>query len=112
VAEIYCEYADKYRGYQIDPPQLTYTGPEITTAKRMTALRFRVSKLSAVEAQVYRGDKLVYDRIATFRRGSGSFGWRPRGPGVFTVRLGAKELRTGLGKKDRATTEIEVERKP
>jgi hypothetical protein len=28
---------------------------------------------------------------------------------MFTVRLGAKELRTGLGKKDRAATEIEVE---
>ena len=51
----------------------------------------------------------MFDRIATFRRGAGAFAWRPRGPGMFTVRLGAKELRTGLGKKDRATTEIEVE---
>jgi hypothetical protein len=31
---------------------------------------------------------------------------------MFTVRLGAKELRTGLGKKDRAATEIEVEPAP
>ena len=68
-----------------------------------------MSKLSAVEAKVYRGGKLVYDRLATFRRGVGAFAWRPRGPGTFTVRLGAKELRTGLGKKDKATTEIEVE---
>jgi hypothetical protein len=112
VAEIFCEYADKYRGYQVDPPTLTYTGPETTTAKRLTSLRFRVSKLSAVEAKVYRGEKLVFDRIATFRRGTGAFAWRPRGPGLFTVRLGAKELRTGLGKKDRAATEIEVEPKP
>jgi hypothetical protein len=112
IAEIYCEYADKYRGYQVDPPELTYTGPDLTTAKQLTSLRFRVSKLSAVEAQVYRGSKLVYDKIATFRRGTGAFAWRPRGPGTFTVRLGAKELRTGLGKKDRATTEIEVEPKP
>ena len=71
-----------------------------------------MSKLSAVEAKVYRGTKLVFDRIATFRRGAGAFAWRPRGPGMFTVRLGAKELRTGMGKKDRATTEIEVEPKP
>ena len=47
--------------------------------------------------------------LATFRRGVGAFAWRPRGPGLFTVRLGAKELRTGLGKKDKAATEIEVE---
>jgi hypothetical protein len=112
IAELYCEYADKYRGYQVDPPTLTYTGPDTTTAKQLTSLRFQVSKLSAVEAKVYRGSKLVFDRIATFRRGAGAFAWRPRGPGMFTVRLGAKELRTGMGKKDRATTEIEVEPKP
>jgi hypothetical protein len=106
---IYCEYADRYRGYQIDPPELTYTGPELTTAKELTPIRFEVSKLSAVEAKVYRGDKLVFSRLATFRRGVGAFAWRPRGPGLFTVRLGAKELRTGLGKKDKAATEIEVE---
>jgi hypothetical protein len=109
LGELYCEYADRYRGYQVDPPQLTYTGPDVTTAKQLTSIRFRVSKLSAVEAKVYRGGKLVYDKLATFRRGVGAFAWRPRSPGIFTVRLGAKELRTGLGKKDKATTEIEVE---
>jgi D-glucuronyl C5-epimerase C-terminus len=112
LGEIYCEYADRYRGYQVDPPELTYTGPEQTTAKQLTSIRFQVSKLSAVEAKVYRGDKLVYSRLATFRRGVGAFAWRPRGPGLFTVRLGAKELRTGLGKKDKASTEIEVEPAP
>jgi hypothetical protein len=109
LGELYCEYADRYRGYQVDPPELTYMGPEVTTAKRLTPIRFEVSKLSAVEAKVYRGEKLVFSRLATFRRGTGAFAWRPRGPGVFTVRLGAKELRTGLGKKDRAATEISVE---
>ncbi|MEA2400014.1 MAG: hypothetical protein QOK00_417 [Thermoleophilaceae bacterium] len=109
LGQLYCEYADRYRGYQVDPPELTYTGPELTTAKQLTAIRFQVSKLSAVEAKVYRGDKLVFSRLATFRRGVGAFAWRPRGPGLFTVRLGAKELRTGLGKKDKASSEIEVE---
>jgi hypothetical protein len=109
---LYCDYAERYRGYQIDPPELTYTGPELTTARQLTPLRFQVSKLSAVEAQVYRGEKLVFSRLATFRRGVGAFAWRPRGPGTFSVRLGAKELRTGLGKKDRAATQIEVEPAP
>jgi hypothetical protein len=108
LGELYCAYADRYRGYQVDPPELTYMGPEQTTAKQLTSIRFEVSKLSAVEAKVYRGDKLVFDRLATFRRGVGAFAWRPRGPGLFTVRIGAKELRTGLGKKDKAATEIEV----
>jgi hypothetical protein len=106
---LYCEYADRYRGYQVDPPELTYTGPGLATAKHLTPIRFQVSKLSAVEVNVYRGERLVFSKLGTFRRGVGAFAWRPRGPGLFTVRLGAKELRTGLGKKDRATTEIEVE---
>jgi hypothetical protein len=109
LGELYCEYADRYRGYQVDPPELTYTGPGLTTAKELTPIRFEVSKLSAVEVSVYRGEKLVFTKLGTFRRGVGAFAWRPRGPGRFTVRLGAKELRTGLGKKDRAMTEIEVE---
>jgi hypothetical protein len=106
---LYCEYAARYRGYQVDPPELTYTGPELTTAKQLTPLRFEVSKLSAVEVKVYRGEKLVFSRLATFRRGVGAFAWRPRGPGTFRLQLGAKELRTGLGKKDRAATDIEVQ---
>jgi hypothetical protein len=50
----------------------------------------------------------VFSRVATFRRGNGSFSWTPRGPSLFTVTLAAKELRTGLGKKDRVSAEVEV----
>jgi hypothetical protein len=108
LGEMYCEYAARYRGYQIDPPQLAYIGPDRGNAKALTPLRFSVSKLSAVEVKVYRGDAVVFSRLATFRRGTGAFAWRPGGPGLFTVRLGAKELRTGFGKKARTSAEIEV----
>ena len=50
----------------------------------------------------------MFSRLATFRRGNGSFSWTPRGPSLFTVTIAAKELRTGLGKKDRVATEVEV----
>jgi hypothetical protein len=105
---LYCDYADRYRGYQVDPPVLTYAGPDTATRNRYMRVRFNVSKLSAVEVHVYRQGKLALHRLATFRRGGGSFLFRPRRAGVFTVRLGAKELRTGLGKKDRASGEFEV----
>jgi hypothetical protein len=55
---------------------------------------------------------VVFDRLATFRRGSGSFTWTPRGPSTFTVRVAAKELRTGLGKRDSDSAQIEVENRP
>ena len=70
-----------------------------------------MSKLSAVEAKVYRGNKLVFSKLATFRRGVGAFAWRPRAGRVHGA-PGSQGLRTGLGKKDRAATEIEVEPAP
>jgi hypothetical protein len=106
---LYCDYAERYRGYQVDPPELVYTGPETATQDEQTSIRFEVSKLSAIELKVYRGQQLVFSRLATFRRGGGAFAFRPEAPGALTVQLAAKELRTGLGKKDRATAELDVQ---
>jgi hypothetical protein len=105
---IYCDYATRYTGYQVDPPELVYRGPRSARKNRYMRVRFNVSKLSAVEVSIYKGDRLAMRRLATFRRGSGSFLFRPRSRGLFTVRLAAKELRTGLGKKDKAAGEFEV----
>jgi hypothetical protein len=109
---IYCTYARRYRGYQTDPPVLTLNVPELTEKGDLTAIRFRISKLSAVEVTITKGEKVALNKIATFSRGAGSFLWRPRSRGLYTVRLGAKELRTGQGLKDRGTAEIEVEPDP
>jgi hypothetical protein len=106
---VYCDYADRYRGYQVDPPELVYTGPAGAVEGERATIRFNVSKLSAVEVKVLRGSRVVFSRTATFRRGDGSFTFRPGAPGVLTVQLAAKELRTGLGKRDRATGELAVQ---
>jgi hypothetical protein len=105
----YCVYAKRYAGYQTDPPVLTYLGPETATAKAFTKIRFNVSKLSAVELEVYKGSKLAYSTLATFSRGDGSFLWKPTSGGTYDVQIAAKELRTGYGKKDRDSGEVEVE---
>jgi hypothetical protein len=113
LGELYCEYAEKYRGYQVDPPEVTYEGPLTATEDRPAALRFQISKLSAVQVTVRRPDgRVVFDRLGTFRRGGGAFTWTPRGPATFTVRVAAKELRTGLEKRGSDTTAIEVENRP
>ena len=106
---LYCDYAERYRGYQVDPPELTYSGPAGAVEDEPTAIRFELSKLSAVEVKVMRGSKVVFSKVATFRRGSGSFSFRPGAPGTLTVQLAAKELRTGLGKRDRASGELDVQ---
>jgi hypothetical protein len=112
LGDLYCDYAARYRGYQVDPPELVYSGPQAATEDQLVALRFTISKLSVVEVKVIRGGKLVFSRLATVRRGTGAFAWRPRGPGLFRVQLAAKELRTGLGKRDRDSAEIQVEDVP
>jgi len=113
LGQIYCDYAKKYRGYQVDPPKVTYEGPLTGTEDRPIALRFGLSKLSVVEVTVRRpGGRVVFDRLGTFRRGTGSFTWTPRGPSTFTVRVAAKELRTGMEKRGSDTAEIEVENRP
>ena len=92
---------------------MKYEGPALATEDEPVSLRFNVSKLSVVEVTVTRPDgKVVFDRLATFRRGNGSFTWTPRGPSTFRVRVAAKELRTGLGKRDSVTAEIEVGNRP
>jgi hypothetical protein len=106
---LYCDYAERYRGYQVDPPELTYTGPAAATEDQSTAIRFQLSKLSAVEVKVLRGSKVVFSKVATFRRGNGAFTFRPGAPGPLTVQLAAKELRTGLGKRDQATGQLDVQ---
>jgi hypothetical protein len=110
---VFCDYARRYRGYQVDPPEVTYRGPATTAEDRPVALRFGLSKLSAVQVTVRRPDgSVVFDRLGTFRRGGGSFTWTPRGPSTFTVRVAAKELRTGLGKRASQSAEIVVENRP
>jgi hypothetical protein len=110
---LYCDYARRYRGYQVDPPELTWKGPAVATEEQAASIRFNVSKLSAIEVKVTNpSGKLVFSRLATFRRGDGAFAWTPHGPGLFTVSVAAKELRTGLGKRDRDSGEIEVENRP
>jgi hypothetical protein len=113
LGEVYCDYAQRYRGYQVDPPEITYEGPLAATEDEPAALRFSVSKLSAVQVTVRRPDgRVVFDRLGTFRRGSGAFSWTPRGPATFSVRVAAKELRTGLGKRASETVEVFVENSP
>jgi D-glucuronyl C5-epimerase C-terminus len=108
LGDIYCTYAKKYRHYQIDPPVLDYTGPDEATKGEFTRLRFTLSRLSVVELNVYKGSKLAFHKLLTFRRGSRYFLWKPKSSGDYTVRISAKELRTGLGKHGRTNGELTV----
>ena len=108
LGEPYCAYAIRYRRYQTQPPRIGSIAPLALVAKRLARVRFTLSKLSVVELRVFKGDRLVLSRLATFRRGTRSFAWRPRSAGRYAVRLGAKELRTGRSLRGRASATIDV----
>ena len=104
----FCSLAKKYRRYQTEPGVLKLLGPQTATKGKETRVRFSVSKLSAVEIKITKEGKTAINKIATFRRGNGSFAWKPKTTGTYTVKLGSKELRTGKGLKTKTSGPVEV----
>jgi D-glucuronyl C5-epimerase-like protein len=111
-AGVYCDTARNFTRYMREPAKLTFLGPGTATEEDVTNVRFNVSKLSTVEIKIYKGERLGLTKSGTFRRGRRYFTWRPRSPGLYTVRIAAKELRTGKGLRTRDSSEIEVEDAP
>ncbi len=104
----YCLRAIRYRDYQTAPPKLTLRLPPQTRPKRMMRVRFSLSKLSVVELRIFKGRRMAFKKLATFRRGSRAFSWRPKSAGDYRVRIAAKELRTGRSRRGRASGEVTV----
>jgi hypothetical protein len=105
--DVYCAAAKRFTLYTTEPAELELLGPSTAEKGQISRVRFSLSKLSAVQLTIRRGGKVVFDRVATFRRGKGSFAFRPRAAGSFGVRLAAKELRTGRELRTYETGEIE-----
>ncbi|MEJ7788838.1 MAG: D-glucuronyl C5-epimerase family protein [Thermoleophilaceae bacterium] len=107
--DAYCDTARNFASYTTEPAKLILLGPDVATRGKPEAVRFSVSKLAAVQITIRRAGKVVFDRVATFRRGTGSFAFTPRANATFSVRLAAKELRTGDGLRTYDTGTIEAE---
>ena len=105
---VYCNTARRFRDYQTDPAVLELKGPVTATQNQATRIRFVVNKRSAVQVVVTREGDVGLDRTATFRRGEGSFEWTPKSTGTYSIRLSAKELRTGRGLRTRVDGSAEV----
>ncbi|MDQ3644040.1 MAG: D-glucuronyl C5-epimerase family protein [Actinomycetota bacterium] len=106
--DVYCGAARRYKLYTTEPAELELLGPGTATRGQTAQVRFSLSKLSAVQLTIRRRGKVVFDRVATFRRGTGSFAFKPRATGIFGVRLAAKELRTGRELRTYEKGEIEA----
>jgi hypothetical protein len=108
-AKVYCDTARNFLGYTTDPAELELLGPQSATKGVPTSIRFSVSKLSAVQVTVARNGQVALDKIATFRRGNGSFEWTPKAVGTYRIRVAAKELRTGRSLRSSITGSVTAE---
>ncbi len=104
---MYCDAAKRYSLYTTEPAELEFLGPDTARKGRTSQVRFSLSKLSAVQLTITRNGKIVFDKVATYRRGTGSFAFKPHTTGIFRVRLAAKELRTGRGLRTYESGEFE-----
>jgi hypothetical protein len=94
---VYCDASRNFLSYMTDPATVELLGPDSVTKGVPTRVRFSVSKLSAVQVTVTRDGMVALDKLATFRRGEGSFAWKPGAVGTYRIRVAVKELRTGQG---------------
>jgi D-glucuronyl C5-epimerase C-terminus len=106
--DVYCDTARNFRNYITKPATLSLLGPTTATQGQETQVRFSVDKLSAVQIVItHENGKTSLNKTATFRRGQGSFTWKPGATGTYSVSLAAKELRTGKGLRTRTSGTIE-----
>jgi hypothetical protein len=104
---VYCVAASNFRRYATEPAELALLGPLTVVKDQPTRVRFSLSKLSAVQLTITRDGRTALDKVVTFRRGTGSFGWTPKAAGTYSVRLGSKELRTGRELRTRVSGVIQ-----
>jgi hypothetical protein len=108
--KVYCDAARRFLSYMTDPAELELLGPASATKGVPASVRFSVSKLSAVQVTITRNGRVALDRTATFRRGTGSFTWKPGAVGTYRIRVAAKELRTGQGLRSSVSGQVESTR--
>jgi hypothetical protein len=101
--KVYCDASKRFLSYMTDPAEVELLGPQLVTKGVPVAVRFYVSKLAAVQVTITRDGKVAFDKLGTFRRGNGSFEWKPGAAGTYRIRVATKELRTGRGLRSSVT---------
>jgi hypothetical protein len=99
----YCEGRARFEGYLHAAPavRIAFSGPR--RARRTLTVRVTVSKISSVSLAVRRGDRVVFARTATLRRGTHRFRFRPARAGGHSVEVRARDL---AGNAARAVREV------
>lgn len=103
---VYCDTQTRFAGYLTQPPELRVTTRRLR-AGRSGAVRFRLSKRSAVSVTLSRGGRVVLQRsLGTLPYGRRSMPVTPpRNAGDYTVALSAVDV---AGNRGAAAAEVDV----
>ena len=88
----YCAAAERFTGYLHQRARLAWQGIARPRARRWTAVRLELSKLSCVTLTAQRRGGAVATVVRVFPRGRWKLAWRPPRAGRYTIALDAQDL--------------------
>lgn len=90
---IYCRTEERFTRYLSEPTRVTMGVSSRARPRRVTYVRFTLSKRSCVNLVIRRGTKTVSNRTSVFPYGRNAWAFVPSSAGTYTVRLGARDSR-------------------
>ena len=110
---VYCVADAHFTAYLTTPPALRIRTTQ-ARARSLTAISFDLSKIAQVGMVVSRDGRAVYSRAATtFAYGTHTLSWPvPSEPGLYTVRIGAKDLAGNTAVVDAAVRVLPAKKRP
>ncbi|HTE62226.1 MAG TPA: D-glucuronyl C5-epimerase family protein [Solirubrobacteraceae bacterium] len=97
----YCRAQRRFARYEHEPPRIGIAPLRQIWARRLTPLRFTLSKGSAVQVRVFGPKGLVMARDLRLGRGGHDLSWTPPSRGRFRVKVNARGPEGRLGRSGR-----------
>ena len=108
----YCDAQLRFARYEREPTRIGIAPLTRLRARRSTAVRFRISKLSSVKVRLYGRRGLAFSRDMTLPYGSHQVGWTPPARGRYRVRIEAQGPSGPVGVKARSFRVVLPKPKP
>jgi hypothetical protein len=95
----YCDASRRFARYELEPTRIGIEPLRRLRAKRATAVRFSISKISSVKVRVYGKKGLTLSHDLTLPYGQHAVGWTPPARGRYEVRIEAQGPSGPIGVK-------------
>jgi hypothetical protein len=90
---VYCSTEKRFTSYLYEGTRVRLLVPPKVRTKRISYIRFTLSKRSCVNLVISRGKKVVSNRTTVFGYGRHALAFVPPGRGTYTIKLDARDSR-------------------